>query len=63
MRQKHFWSYFASSQIRLVESKIVTFASQGKIDRASWHFQNSTRQCLFCHQSQRRCWSYFAIKI
>ena len=27
-----------------------------------WHFQNLIRQCLFCHQRQKHCWSYFAIR-
>jgi len=29
--------------------------SRGKIDSAFWHFQNLTRQCLFCHQRQKHC--------
>ena len=36
------------------------FASWGKVGTAIWHFQNLTSQCLFCHQRQTHCWSYFA---
>jgi len=38
------------------------FASWGKMDIAFWHFQNLTRQCLFCLMKQKQCWSYFAIR-
>ena len=26
-----------------------------------WHFQNLIRQCLFCHQRQKHCWSYLPL--
>jgi len=33
------------------------FASWGKISIAFWHFQNLTRQCLFCLMKQKHFWS------
>ena len=43
-------------------SSSSAFASWGKLNAAFWHFQYLTRQCLFCHQRQKHCWSYFAIR-
>ena len=61
MRQNHYLSYFAFSMIGWMQnSSRSASASWDKIDTAFWHFQNVTRQCLFCHQRQKHCWSYFA---
>jgi len=33
-------------------SSSSAFPSWGKMSTAAWHFQDLTRQCLFCHQRQ-----------
>jgi len=62
MNQNDYVSYFAFSMIdwRQNSSRSAS-ASWDKIDTAFRHFQNVTRQCLFCNQRQQHCWSYFAI--
>jgi len=49
----------------LVEGKIVpgvTLRHEAQQTQPFGHFQNLTRECLFCHQRQKHCWSYFAIR-
>jgi len=50
MGQKDYWSYFAFSQIQLVEGKIVPevlLPHEAKQTQLFWHFQSSTSNCLF----------------
>jgi len=46
---------------RRQNSSSRAFVSLSKIDTAFWHFTNSARQCLFCHQRRKHCGSYFAV--
>jgi len=49
MKRKHYWSYFAIIQIRLVEGKIVLavlLPHEAKEPQPFCHFQNLTRKCL-----------------
>ena len=55
MKHKHYWSYFACNQMRLVEGEIATavlLPREAKYTTVFSHVQNLTRQCLFCHQRQ-----------
>ena len=56
-----FWLYTNIIGWRQISSSCV-FSPWGKIDEAFWHFQNLTSQCSFCHQKQKHCCNYFAIR-
>ena len=65
MRQKHYWSYFAFSQIQLVVAKIVPAVLLRHEEKQTQPFRiskNLTRLYLLCLYRIKHCWSYFAIR-
>ena len=65
MRQNNNWSYFAFSQIRLVEGKIIPAVLLNHEAKEThpilWRFQNLTSVFIRL-QGEKHCWSYFAIR-
>jgi len=64
MRQKNYWSYFAFSQIRLVESKIVSavFCLMRQNRHSLFAFPKFNKEVSIWHQSEKHFWSYFAMR-
>jgi len=65
MKQKNYRSYFAFSQIRLVEGKIVpAMLLPLETNRhSSLAFPKFNNELSFWHQRKKHHWSYFAIAL
>jgi len=65
MRQNNYWSYFAFSQMRLVESKIVPTVFLSHEAKSTQPFGISkiyNKDVSIWHQEEKHCWTYFAIR-
>jgi len=61
---KNYWSYFAFSQIRLTEGKIVQqcFCLMRQNSHSVLAFPKFYKQVSISHQREKHCWSNFAIR-
>jgi len=64
MRQKNYWSYFAFSQIRLIEGKIVQqcICLMKQNSHRLLAFPKFNKETSIRHQRETHCCSYFAIR-
>jgi len=64
MRQKNYWSYFAFSQVRLVEGKIVpvVFYHMRQNRHSLLAFPKFDKEVSIWHQKEMHCLGYFAIR-
>jgi len=63
MRQKNYWSYFALSQMWLVEGKIVPAVLLPHEEKSTQllAFTKFNKDVSIWHQEEKHCWTYFAI--
>ena len=65
MRRKNYWSYFAFSQMRLFEGKIVPpelLPHEAKNRHSLLAFPKFNKEVSYRHKREKHCWSYFAIR-